>query len=108
MDSETQREALRQVTQQPNQRTLAQRLGFSIGKTNYILKALIEKGFVKAERFVHSDNKLNYRYVLTPTGIQERIRLTEKFIARKKQEYDQLSQELEVLKSDKGSKGSKT
>lgn len=107
MDSETQLEALRQVTQQPNQRTLAQLLGFSIGKTNYILKALIEKGFVKAERFVHSDNKLNYRYILTPTGIQERIRLTEKFIARKKQEYNQLSQELEFLKSDEGSKGSK-
>ena len=98
MDSETQLEALRQVTQQPNQRTLAECLGFSIGKTNYILKALIEKGFVKVERFAHSDNKLNYRYVLTPQGIQQRIELTENFIKRKKQEYAQLTQELEYLK----------
>ena len=78
---------------------MAKTLGFSLGKTNYILKAVIEKGLIKAERFATSDNKLAYRYVLTPAGIQERIRLTEKFIARKKAEYEQLSAELEQLRA---------
>lgn len=104
MDSETLLKTLKHAPIEPNQRSLAQQLGFSIGKTNYILKALIEKGLLKAERFAHSDNKLNYRYALTPQGIQERIRLTEKFIQRKKQEYEQLTQELEGLKSIQGEK----
>lgn len=77
---------------------MAKRLGYSLGKTNYILKAVIEKGLVKAERFAISDNKLGYRYVLTPAGIQTRIQLTEKFIERKKQEYEQLSKELQQLR----------
>ena len=98
MDSETLLKTLKHAPIEPNQRSLAQQLGFSIGKTNYILKALIEKGLIKAERFAHSDSKLNYRYVLTPHGIQQRIELTENFIKRKKQEYDQLTQELKELK----------
>ena len=102
MDSETLLKTLKHAPIEPNQRSLAQQLGFSIGKTNYILKALIEKGLIKAERFAHSDNKLNYRYVLTPQGIQQRIELTENFIKRKKQEYEQLSQELEALKKQNG------
>lgn len=77
---------------------MAERMGFSLGKTNYILKAVMAKGLVKVERFAHSDNKLGYRYVLMPAGIQERIRLTEQFIERKKQEYEQLRMELEQLK----------
>jgi len=97
MQQETLLETLRIVAHEPNQRTLAQRLGFSVGKTNYILKALVEKGFVKVERFKQSENKLNYCYVLTPKGIRERIKLTEKFIEIKQQEYQQLSQELEAI-----------
>lgn len=58
----------------------------------------MQKGLVKAERFAHSDNKRNYRYVLTPKGITERIKLTENFIERKKQEYELLRQELMDLK----------
>lgn len=73
-------------------------MGFSVGKTNYILNAVIAKGLIKAERFASSDNKLAYRYVLTPAGIQERIRLTEKFIELKKREYEQLTVELEQLR----------
>jgi len=73
-------------------------MGFSVGKTNYILNAVIAKGLIKAERFASSDNKLAYRYVLTPAGIQERIRLTEKFIELKKREYEQLTVELKQLR----------
>jgi len=65
---------------------------------NYILKSLVEKGLIKIERFAHSQNKLNYRYVLTPKGIRQRISLTECFIERKHQEYQQLSRELESMK----------
>lgn len=82
-----------------SQTNLASELGFSIGKTNYILKGLIEKGWIKAERFTRSDNKLGYRYVLTPSGIAERVRLTEAFIERKKHEYEMLQQELKHLKN---------
>ena len=99
MDSEILLKILKHAPIEPNQLSLAQQLGFSIGKTHYILKALIGKGLIKAERFAHSDNKLKYRYVLTPQGIQQRIELTENFIKHKKQEYEQLSQELEELKS---------
>lgn len=88
---------LRNAEQIENQRSFAELLGFSIGKTNYVLKGLIGKGLLKAERFVNSDNKTSYRYVLTPSGVAERIRLTEAFIQRKKQEYEALQRDLEIL-----------
>ncbi|WP_029935182.1 MarR family EPS-associated transcriptional regulator [Thiomicrospira pelophila] len=97
MDSETRLKTLRHISTEPNQRTLAQKLGFSIGKTNYVLKALIDKGLVKAERFAQNPNKLGYRYVLTPQGIRERIELTESFIQRKREEYELLQKELEQI-----------
>jgi len=68
-----------------------------MGKTNYILQALVEKGLVRVDRFAHSKNKLNYCYNLTPEGLKQRIELTEKFIQRKQQEYQILSDELENL-----------
>lgn len=101
MDKETLLNTLKHAPVEQNQRSLSERLGFSIGKTNYILKGLIEKGLLKAERFAKSDNKLGYRYVLTPQGVQERIALTEKFIKRKKQEYEQLEKELIELQEQK-------
>lgn len=104
MQSETLLNALKYAPEEQSQRSLADRLGFSIGKTNYILKGLMEKGLLKAERFVNSENKMAYRYVLTPQGINERIRLTEKFIVRKKQEYEELQQDLLKLKKEKPSR----
>ncbi|PLA75530.1 MarR family EPS-associated transcriptional regulator [Hydrogenovibrio sp. SC-1] len=99
MTPENQLQVLRYLDFEPNQRTLAQKLGFSLGKTNYVLKCLMEKGLVKAERFAQNSNKLGYRYVLTPKGLKERIQLTEQFICRKRQEYDELSSELQKLKA---------
>lgn len=99
MDPETRLQTLRHISTEPTQRTLADKLGFSIGKTNYVLKALIEKGLVKAERFAQSSNKLGYRYILTPQGIRERIDLTERFIQRKREEYEQLTEELNAIQS---------
>ena len=83
-----------------SQKTFAQNLGYSVGKVNYILKSLIEKGFIKTERFVNSDNKLQYKYLLTEKGIKEKIKLTEKFIQIKKSEYDELQQDLQNYKKE--------
>jgi EPS-associated MarR family transcriptional regulator len=85
---------LRYVEVTQNQKKLSQKLGISIGKTNYVLKALIDKGFIKADNFFKNKNKNQYRYLLTEKGIKEKIELTKKFIARKKAEYEELQREL--------------
>ena len=73
-----------------SQRLISQNSGFSIGKVNYCLKALVDIGFIKITNFNNSNNKLNYAYILTPKGIQEKKALTQQFIIKKKQEYDKL------------------
>lgn len=80
------------------QRDIASSIGYSVGKVNFILKALIEKGFIKIENFSNSKNKKNYKYLLTEQGIKEKIALTEKFIECKKREYEELQCELEVMR----------
>ena len=79
-----------------SQRSLAEEIGFSVGKVNYILKALVDKGFIKAESFLHSGNKRKYSYILTDDGIKEKMTLTKKFIERKKAEYEELQRDLEI------------
>ena len=89
-------ELLRKIKSKPNssQRELASDLGFSLGKLNYCLKALKEKGLIKIENFKRNPNKINYIYVLTPSGIQEKSRLTINFMKKKMEEYDQLKKEI--------------
>lgn len=89
---------LRVAQNHANQRDIASSLGYSVGKVNYILKALITKGFIKIENFSHSTNKKAYRYLLTEQGLKEKIVLTEKFIERKKYEYEELQKELEAMR----------
>jgi EPS-associated MarR family transcriptional regulator len=91
---------LRQLELEPNlnQRSLAGRLGLSLGKANYCLRALVRKGLVKIDNFQRSDNKLAYSYLLTPSGLQEKTRLTVAFLKRKQQEYEQLQAEIARLK----------
>ena len=86
-------QVLRSIGKVTSQRTIADEIGYSVGKVNYVLKKLIEKGLVKADRFVNSDNKIQYKYLLTPSGIKEKITLTDKFIEIKKEEYDKLQQQ---------------
>ena len=74
-----------------SQRLISQNSGFSIGKVNYCLKALIDIGFIKIHNFNNSNKKLNYAYILTPKGIQEKTAITKQFIIQKKQEYDKLN-----------------
>ena len=73
-----------------SQRLISQNSGFSIGKVNYCLKALVDIGFIKINNFNNSNNKLNYAYILTPKGIREKTVITRQFIIKKKQEYDKL------------------
>ena len=91
-------EVLRKINKKPNtsQRELAEELGFSLGKLNYCLKALVDKGYVKINNFNKKKDKLNYfRYVITPKGISERTKLTINYMKRKMREYDELKKELE-------------
>ncbi len=75
-----------------SQRQLAKEIGLSIGKVNYCLKALVDIGFVKVVNFNNSNQKLNYAYILTPKGIQQKIIITKQFIAKKLQEYEKLKE----------------
>jgi len=84
----------------PTQRQLSNDLGVSLGKVNYCLKSLIEKGFIKVNNFRNSNNKIQYSYLLTPKGIEEKAKLTLDFIRIKTQEYDTLKQEIESLKRE--------
>ena len=84
------------VNPQSSQRKLANDLGLSLGKLNYCLKALQQKGLIKIENFSKQKNKVKYiQYILTPKGISERTRLTINFMKRKMQEYDELKNELD-------------
>ncbi|UFS62412.1 MarR family EPS-associated transcriptional regulator [Sulfurimonas sp. HSL-3221] len=98
---ETKQEAdlgvLRKIESVEDQKSLADELGYSVGKVNYIVKALIEKGYIKAERFACSDNKRGYKYLLTRKGIAEKLRLTKLFVEIKRREYEELMSELERL-----------
>ncbi len=83
-----------------SQRGLASDLEVSLGTINYCLKALIAKGFVKAENFRKNKNKLSYVYLLTPSGIREKTMLTASFLKRKKAEYNRLEKEIAELETE--------
>ena len=83
-----------------SQRQLAAELGVSLGGVNYALKALVERGFVKAGNFRKSGNKVAYLYVLTPQGVAEKASLATAFLGRKLEEYELLRQEIEALKGE--------
>jgi len=93
---EDQFEVLRKLLKNPesSQRQLAEKLGFSLGKLNYCLKALKDKGLIKLTNFKKNPNKLNYFYVLTPKGISEKTKLTVSFMKKKIREYEELKREL--------------
>ena len=102
MDQEIHLKVLRHLERNPDvtQRELAEHLGVSLGKANYCLKALIEKGFVKARNFKNSNRKSAYLYVLTPQGIEEKARISVAFLRRKMREYEQLKQEIAQLEKE--------
>ena len=85
---------------QITQRQLAEELGVSVGKINYCMNALVEKGMVKAQNFIRSNNKAGYAYFLTPQGVEEKLTLTVNFLKRKKNEYESLRAEIENLEKE--------
>ena len=89
---------LRKINNKPesSQRNLAGELGFSLGKLNYCLKALKNKGLIKMNNFKINPNKINYIYVITPKGLSEKTKLTINFMKLKMQEYDELKKELKA------------
>ena len=88
---------LHELKENPNisQRSLAKKFNISLGKVNFILKELSKKGYVKIQKFIDSDNKLKYRYILTPQGFQEKVRITKEFIKKKIQEYEKLLKDID-------------
>ena len=96
-NNEDQFAVLRKIKNKPEstQRELAKDLGFSLGKLNYCLKALRDKGLIKIRNFSRNPNKINYIYVLTPKGISEKTKLTINFMKRKIKEYEELKSEID-------------
>ncbi len=88
-----------------SQRDLAKRLGVSLGKVNFCLNALIEKGCLKVNNFRNSENKLAYAYLLTPRGLEERARMTVAFLQIRMREYELLRAEIEELRREAARKG---
>ncbi|MEQ1527232.1 MAG: MarR family EPS-associated transcriptional regulator [Gallionella sp.] len=95
---------LKQLEANPkiSQRQLAGELGISLGRVNFCIQALIEKGLVKANNFRNSNNKQGYAYLLTPRGIEEKAKITVQFLAIKIAEHEALKQEIKALREEAG------
>jgi EPS-associated MarR family transcriptional regulator len=93
---------LRLLASEPelSQRDLSRALGVSLGKTHYLLHALLDRGLLKANNFRRSDNKVAYAYVLTPSGLSEKVRMTHAFLQRKEAEFDALRQTIAGLRNE--------
>lgn len=99
---------LKDIERNPHitQRELADNLDVSLGKVNFLIKALINKGIIKVRNFKNSKNKLAYMYLLTPQGIRWKINLTYKFFQWKTQEYERLEREIEYYRNEVSANGS--
>ncbi len=102
LDERTRYRLLKLLEENPemSQRQLAQALGVSLGKVNYCLRALLERGLVKVRNFRDSRNKMAYAYYLTPRGARERVRATAVFLRRRLEEYRALEREIEELRRE--------
>ena len=98
-NSEEELEILRKVEENPKltQRQIAEQMGLSLGKINYLIKALLDKGSLKVDNFKRSDNKLGYLYLLTPEGMETKRKLTLLFLQRKSEEFDKLRKEMQRI-----------
>ena len=107
LDEATHYSLLKTLEENPglSQRDLAKKLGVSLGKVNFCLNALVKKGSVKINNFRNSDNKLAYAYLLTPHGIEEKARMTVRFLRYKMQEYEALCAEIKELQREAKQKG---
>ena len=104
LESEEALSVLREIEadSEMTQRALSLRLGLSLGKINFLVKALVEKGLIKVENFKNSKNKSAYLYSLTPNGFEEKTKATYLFLKRKIEEYERLEVEIKQLKKEAG------
>lgn len=104
LESEEILKVLREITQTPEmtQRELSSRLGISLGKVNFLVNALIKKGLIKAHNFKNSNNKKAYLYYLTPIGLEEKARITYRFLIRTMKEYERLEEQIRLLRKEVG------
>jgi EPS-associated MarR family transcriptional regulator len=102
LESEEILKVLREITQTPEmtQRELSSRLGISLGKVNFLVNALIQRGLIKAHNFKNSNNKKAYLYYLTPRGFEEKAKITYRFLKRKMKQYEQLEEQIRLLKAE--------
>lgn len=102
LDSEESLQIIKEIESNPQitQRVLAQKLEISLGKINFFVNALIDKGIIEAKNFKNSKNKFGYMYLLTPRGISIKVDLISKFLVWKKQEYNKLRREIALLKKE--------
>ena len=107
LESEEILKVLREITHTPEttQRELSSRLGISLGKVNFLVNALIQKGLLKAHNFKNSNNKKAYLYYLTPAGLEEKAKITYRFLKRKIKEYEQLEEQIRLLEKEVGEVG---
>ena len=89
------------------QRELAEAMGVSVGKAHYLLRGLMDKGLVKARNFRRSDNKRAYLYQLTPAGVAEKVRVTRRYLAKRRAEYERIQAEIQALEAELGEEGSR-
>jgi EPS-associated MarR family transcriptional regulator len=104
---ETHYKLMRMIEANPeiSQRDVARELGISLGKVNYSLRALMQRGWVKATNFKNSNNKAAYMYLLTPRGIEEKASLSMRFLVIKMQEYERLRAEIEEMRQEAADRG---
>jgi len=100
--NDTHLKVLRSIEENPEitQRELAQKLGVSLGKVNYCLRALIDRGWIKVKNFKNSNNKAAYTYLLTPSGIEEKAKITVRFLKRRMRDYEQIKREIAELEAE--------
>lgn len=89
-----------EIEPQLSQREIAQKMGVSLGKTNYCLNALIDKGLIKARNFYKNKKKSAYIYYLTPKGLEEKAKVTYRFLQSKISEYEKIKAEIQSLKNE--------
>jgi len=102
LDDDTRYRLLSLLQRNPelSQRELADRIGISLGKTNYCVKALIDKGWIKIHNFRNSRNKSAYLYKLTPAGVHAKMQVTRRFLARKLKEHEMIANQIEELRRE--------
>lgn len=110
LSDEIRLQILRELERDPqlSQRELAASLGVSVGKTNYCLNALVDKGLVKVTNFRRSGNKLAYAYQLTPRGLADKAKVTQRFLKIKLKEYSALQSEIEELRREVSARGTES